>query len=87
MLNPIFYGQRLPSIVHQGAGLVYLSSLNLDFSLTDVVGLKNVILDIKLTLQHFSESKNYYKAAVASTDLEIISNLLSEQSCESPDLI
>jgi hypothetical protein len=77
--SPFLDGQRLPSIVHQEAELVYLSSLDLDFSLSDVDGLKSIIGDIKSTLQRSLESKNYYKAAVASSDLEIISNLLAEQ--------
>ena len=77
--SPFLDGQRLPSIVHQEVQLVYLSSLDLDFSLSDVDGLKSVIGDIKSTLQRSWESKNYYKVAVASADLEIISNLLAEQ--------
>lgn len=85
--SPFFDGQKLPSIVHQEADLVYLSSLDLDFSLSDVEGLKSIIGDIKSTLQRSLESNNYYKAAVASTDLEIISNLLAEQGDESIDFI
>jgi hypothetical protein len=57
--SPFLDGQRLPSIVHQEAELVYLSSLDLDFSLSDVDGLKSIIGDVKSTLQRSLESKNY----------------------------
>lgn len=77
--SPFFDGQRPPSLVHQEAGLVYLSSLDLGFSLSDGDSLESVITDVESVLQSAIESENYYKAAIASTDLEIIDNLLSEQ--------
>ncbi|WLQ14344.1 hypothetical protein O5O45_00115 [Hahella aquimaris] len=85
--SPFFDMQRPPSLVHQEAGLVYLSSLDLDFSLSDGDALKSVITDVQSVLQRSLESKNYYKAAVASTDLAIISNLLSELGIQTSGLI
>ena len=76
--SPFFDGQRLPSLVHRDVGLVYLSSLDLDFSVSDADGLKSVIPDIESVLQRSLECHNYYKAAIANTDLTIVQNLLSE---------
>lgn len=84
--SPIFYGQRLPSLIHQEVGLVYLSSVDLDFSLSDVDGLESIILDVKSVLRRSLESSNYYKAAVASADLVIVENLLSNLCVQNAEL-
>lgn len=75
--SPFFDGQRSPSLLLEDVGLVYLSSLDVGFSISDIVGLKSVTSDVKSVFKQSIESKNYYKAAVANTDLEIIDNLLN----------
>lgn len=74
--SPFFDGQKLPSLLLTDVGFVYLSSLDEGFSISDTEGLKCVTSDVKSVLKLSIESKNYYKAAVANTDLEIIDSLL-----------
>lgn len=86
--SPFFDGQRLPSLVNNDADLVYLSSLDLDFSLSNSAELESALVDVKLIFKRSLKSRNYYKAAIAETDFNFIKNILSNlgtQNYESLD--
>jgi len=85
MNSPFFDGQRLPSLIHEGKGLIYLSSVDLDFSISDINNLNDVMEDIKSVFENALKLKNYYKAAIASADFYAIQNILSSQGVQNFD--
>ena len=85
--SPFLNTQRLPSLVNENSGLVYLSSIDLYFSISDVDGLINAISCVKSVLKNSLESKNYYKAAVATSDFYTIKNMLSNIGIKNTDII
>lgn len=85
--SPFLNMQRHPSLINKNAGLVYLSSIDLCFSISDVDGLIGAISCVKSVLKKSLESKNYYKAAVATSDFYTIKNILSDIDIKNTDII
>jgi hypothetical protein len=85
--SPMLSVQRLPSLTIHEQGVVYLSSLDLDFSISDIDGLKNVLPEVKDAFHRAKKSNNYYKMAVANYDFEEIKNLLASLGVSSFDSI
>ncbi|MDA8154610.1 MAG: hypothetical protein M0003_18165 [Acidithiobacillus sp.] len=85
--SPFLNTQRLPSLVNQKAELVYLSSIDLCCSISDTDSLDNAILHVKSVFQSALKSKNYYKAAIASSDFDTIKNMLSNIGIKNTDII
>lgn len=75
--SPLLVSQRPPSVILEEQNLVYLSSIDLAYSLKDHEELRSAINDIEQTMQHAIENKNYYKAAVAESDIDAINNIIN----------
>ncbi|MBL1352948.1 MAG: hypothetical protein COA61_006405 [Zetaproteobacteria bacterium] len=83
--SPFFNYQRLPSLIHEKEGLIYLSSVDLAFSISHANNLNDIMPDIKLVFKNALQSKDYYKAAIASSDFYAIKNILSSQGMNNCD--
>lgn len=81
--SPFLSNQRLPSLVLEKEGVVYLSSLDLDFNITNVKSLYKMMESIKSSFHIHLEKKEYFKAAVAEADFYLLQQLLSNQGEES----
>ena len=78
----VLSGNRLPSM--RTNDFLYLSSLDLDFRVSDLEVLLNVLPLLIERFEAHLEAKNYYKASVAENDWYIIDNILSENGTMNP---
>ena len=74
--SPFLVDKRLPTLFNHEHGLVYLSSLDVDCSLSDRDCLESSLSDVKSVFQEAVQSKKYFKAAMAVTDFEVLKEQL-----------
>lgn len=61
MNSPFFNCQRLPSLINKKEGLIYISSLDLAYSLSDANDMESALPRVKTVFERALETKNYYK--------------------------